>query len=85
MNIDIDATPRREVKALTPTLRFQIYRKGLEKTARRTFTVRIQLSGEASVSSLGMVAEDVGNIGDRSGERFRNLIVKLIEDAAKAP
>ncbi|WP_192252903.1 hypothetical protein [Mesorhizobium silamurunense] len=81
--IYIDTTPRREVKALTPSLRFQIYREGLEKTARKTFTVRVQLSGAASVSSPGMVAEDVGNIGDRSGERFRNLIVKLIEDAAK--
>ncbi|MDX8444775.1 hypothetical protein [Mesorhizobium captivum] len=81
--IYIDTTPRREVKALTPSLRFQIYREGLEKTARKTFTVRVQLSGEASVSSPGMVAEDVGNIGDRSAERFRNLLVKLIEDAAK--
>jgi hypothetical protein len=26
----------------------------------------------------------VGNIGDRSDERFRNLVAELIEDAAKA-
>ncbi|RUU14651.1 hypothetical protein EOD23_00320 [Mesorhizobium sp. USDA-HM6] len=84
VTIDIDATPRRTVEALTPSLRFRIYRqRGLEKTARKTFTVRVQLSGEASVSSPGMVAEDVGNIGERSDERFRNLVVKLIEDAAK--
>jgi hypothetical protein len=55
----------------------------LEKPAKRTFTVNVQLSGEVSVSSPGMVAENVGNIGDRSGERFRNLLAKLIEDAAK--
>ncbi|MDX8529135.1 hypothetical protein RFM68_32255 [Mesorhizobium sp. MSK_1335] len=36
-----------------------------------------------SVSSPGMVSEEVGNIGDSSDERFRNLIVKLIEDVAK--
>lgn len=83
VTIYIDTTPRGEVKALTPSLRFQIYREGLEKTAKKTFTVRVQLSGEASVSSPGMVAEDVGNIGDRSDERFRNLVAKLIEDAAK--
>ncbi|MDX8468381.1 hypothetical protein RFM26_22015 [Mesorhizobium sp. VK23B] len=83
VTIYIDTTPRREVKAVTPSLRFQIYREGLEKKARKTFTVRVQLSGEASVSSPGMVAEDVGNIGERSAERFRNLVVRLIEDAAK--
>ncbi|RWD96011.1 hypothetical protein [Mesorhizobium sp.] len=82
--IDIDTTPRRQLKALTPSVRFQIDRKPrLKKTAKRTFTVNVQLSGEVSVSSPGMVAEDVGNIGDRSDQRFRNLVVKLIEDVAK--
>ncbi|MDG4897761.1 hypothetical protein P9272_29920 [Mesorhizobium sp. WSM4976] len=84
MAIDIDTAPRRQVKALTPSVRFQIYRKpGLKKAARRTFTVNVQLSGEVSVSSPGMVAEDVGNIGDRSDERFRSFVAKLIEEVAK--
>jgi len=82
--IDIDTAPRREVKALTPSVRFQISRMpGSEKSAGRVFTVNVQLSGEVSVSSPGMVAEDIGNIGDRSDQRFRNLVVRLIEDVAK--
>ncbi|TPJ88142.1 hypothetical protein FJ434_11715 [Mesorhizobium sp. B2-5-13] len=84
MTIDIDTAPRRRGRVLTPAVRFQIFRKpGLKKTARRAFTVNVQLSGEVSVSSPGMVAEAVGNLGDRSGERFRNLVVKLIEDVAR--
>ncbi|MDX8442851.1 hypothetical protein [Mesorhizobium australafricanum] len=85
MTIDVDTASHRRVKELTPSLRFQIYGKpGLKKSARRAFTVNVQLSGEVSVSSPGMVTEDVGNIGDRSAERFRNLVAKLIEDAAKS-
>ncbi|CDX20469.1 conserved hypothetical protein [Mesorhizobium sp. ORS 3324] len=84
MTIDIDTAPRREANTLTPSVRFQIHRKpGLKETARRAFTVSVQLSGEASVSSPGMVAEDIGNIADRSDQRFRNLVAKLIEDVAK--
>lgn len=82
--IDIDTAPRRQVKALTPSIRFQIYRKReLEKTPRRTFTVNVKVSGAVSVSSPGMVTKDVGNIGDRSDLRVRTLIAELIEDAAK--
>lgn len=82
--VDIDTAPRRHVKATTPSIRFQIYRKReLEKVGRRTFTVNVEVSGAVSVSAPGIVAKDVGNIGDRSDERFRNLIAELIEDAAK--
>ncbi|PBB94756.1 hypothetical protein [Mesorhizobium sp. WSM3862] len=84
MTIDIDTAPRGRDKALTPSVRFRIYRKPeVKNTAGRLFTVNVHVSGEVSVSSPGMVAEDVGNIGNRSGERFRNLVVKLIEDAAR--
>lgn len=82
--VDIDTAPRRKVKASMPSIRFQVYRKrGSEKQTRRTFTVSVQLSGGVSVSAPGIVAKDVGNITDRSGERFRNLVAELIEDAAK--
>jgi hypothetical protein len=85
VTVDIDTAPRRQVKASTPSIRFQIYRKrGSEKKIRRTFTVSVQLSGGVSVSAPGIVAKDVGNIGDRSDERFRNLVAELIEDAAKS-
>jgi lipoprotein-anchoring transpeptidase ErfK/SrfK len=83
VTIDIDTGPHRRVKASTPSIRFQIYRKRGEKTVRRTFTVSVQVSGEVSVSAPGIVAKEVGNIGDRSDERFRNLVAELIEDAAK--
>ncbi|CDX20560.1 conserved hypothetical protein [Mesorhizobium plurifarium] len=84
MNIDIDAAPQDQDQPLAPSVRFRLFlRPELEKPAKRTFTVNVQLSGEVSVSSPGMVAENVGNIGDRSGARFRNLLAKLIEDAAK--
>jgi hypothetical protein len=85
VTVDIDTAPRRQAKASTPFIRFQVYRKrGMEKeVARRTFTVNVQLSGEVSVSSPGMVAREVGNIGDRTDERFSNLLAELIEDAAK--
>ncbi|PBC00565.1 hypothetical protein [Mesorhizobium sp. WSM3860] len=84
MTIDIETAPRGHDKALTPSVRFRIYRKSdLKGTAGRAFTVNVHVSGEVSVSSPGMVAEDVGNIGNRSGERFRNLVVKLIEEAAR--
>ncbi|MBZ9811096.1 hypothetical protein LB542_15885 [Mesorhizobium sp. BR1-1-9] len=84
MTIDIDTAPRRRGGVLMPSVRFRLYRKpGLKKTAKRAFTVNVQLSGEVSVSSPGMVAEAVGNIGDRSPERFRNLVVRLIENVAK--
>ncbi|MER8975277.1 hypothetical protein [Mesorhizobium sp. M0800] len=84
VTVDIDTAPRRHVKASTPSIRFQIYTKrGLEKKVRRTFTVSVQLSGGCQVSAPGIVAKDVGNIGDRSDERFRNLVAELIEDAAK--
>ncbi|TGQ66211.1 MAG: hypothetical protein E5V49_11550 [Mesorhizobium sp.] len=83
--VDIDTAPRRQVKASTPSIRFQIYRKREpEKKIRKTFTVGVQLSGGVSVSAPGIVAKDVGNIGDRSDERFRNLVAELIEDAAKS-
>ncbi|MEI9400868.1 hypothetical protein [Mesorhizobium argentiipisi] len=82
--IDIESPPPGKFEALTPLVRFQIYRnQGTEKVAERTFTVSAQLSGEVSVSAPGMVAEEVGNIGDKSDKRFRNLVVRLIEDAAK--
>lgn len=68
--VDIDTAPRRQVKALTPSIRFQIYKKReLEKAPRRTFTVNVKVSGAVSVSSPGMVTKDVGNIGDRSDLR----------------
>jgi hypothetical protein len=85
VTVDMDTAPRRRAKASIPSIRFQIYRKrGLEKKVRRTFTVSVQVSGEVSVSARGMVAKEVGNIGDRSDERFRNFVAELIEDAAKA-
>ncbi|TIM70652.1 MAG: hypothetical protein E5Y58_14325 [Mesorhizobium sp.] len=63
----------------------KVYRKrGTEKeVVGRTFTVNVQLSGQVSVSSPGMVAREVGNIGDRADERFSSLLAELIEDAAK--
>lgn len=83
MTVDIDIGQRPRAQSSIPSIRFQIYRKrGLEKKVRRTFTVSVQLSGEVSVSARGIVAKEVGNIGDRSDERFRNLVAKLIEDAA---
>jgi hypothetical protein len=85
LTVDIDAAPSRRVKASTPSIRFQIYRKrGLEKKVRRTFTVNVQLGGEVSVSARGIVAKHVGNIRDRSDVRFRNFVAELIEDAAKS-
>jgi hypothetical protein len=84
VTVDIVTAPRRRVKVSIPSIRFQIYRKrGLEKKVRRTFTVSVQVSGEVSVSARGIVAKEVGNIGDRSDERFRNFVAELIEDAAK--
>jgi hypothetical protein len=84
VTVDMDTAPRRRVKVSIPSIRFQIYRKrGLEKKVRRTFTVSVQVSGEVSVSARGIVAKEVGNIGDRSDERFRNFVAELIEDAAK--
>jgi hypothetical protein len=84
VTVDIDTVPRRQVKASAPSIRFRIYRKrGLEKKVRRTFTVSVQVGGEVSVSAPGIVAKEVGNIGDRSDKRFRNLVAELIEDAAK--
>ena len=83
ITVDIDTAPRLD-QASTPSIRFKIYRKqGSQKKIRRTFTVGVQVSGGVSVSARGIVAKDVGNIGDRSDERFRNLVAELIEDAAK--
>lgn len=81
--VEIDTAP--QAKASTPSIRFRIYRKrGTEKEeVGRTFTVNVQLSGQVSVSSPGMVAREVGNIGDRTDERFSTLLAELIEDAAK--
>ncbi|TGQ36522.1 MULTISPECIES: hypothetical protein [unclassified Mesorhizobium] len=84
LTVDIDTAPRRQAKTSTPSIRFQIYwKRELEKKVRRTFTVSVQVSGEVLVSAPGIVAKEVGNIGDRSDERFRNLLAELIEDAAK--
>jgi hypothetical protein len=84
LTVDIDTGPHRRVKASTPSVRFRIYKKrGLEKQVRRTFTVSVQLGGEVSVSARGIVAKQVGNIADRSDERFSNLVAELIEDAAE--
>ncbi|AZO00624.1 hypothetical protein EJ066_27860 [Mesorhizobium sp. M9A.F.Ca.ET.002.03.1.2] len=85
VTVDIDTAPPRQAKASTPSIRFQIYRKrGMEEeVVRRTFTVNVQLSGEVSVSSPGIVAREVGNIGDRADQRFSTLLAELIEDAAK--
>ena len=84
VTVDMETAPHRRVKASLPSIRFQIYRKrGSEKTVRRTFTVSVQLSGEVSVSARGIVAKEVGNMGDRSDERFRSFVAELIEDAAK--
>jgi hypothetical protein len=84
VTVDIDTPPRRRVKSSIPSVRFQIYRKrGSDKRVRRTFTASVQLGGEVSVSARGIVAKEVGNIGDRSDTRFRNLVAELIEDAAK--
>jgi hypothetical protein len=83
VTIDMDTALLRTT-APTPSVQFQIYRKqGSEKNVTKTFTVSVQLDGGVSVSALGIVAKDVGNIGDRSDERFRNLVADLIEDAAK--
>ncbi len=83
--VEMDTAPRRQAKASTPSIRFRIYRKrGTEKeVVGRTFTVNVQLSGQVAVSSPGMVAREVGNIGDRADERFSSLLAELIEDAAK--
>lgn len=83
--VEMDTAPRRQAKASTPSIRFRIHRKrGTEKeVVGRTFTVNVQLSGQVSVSSPGMVAREVGNIGDRADERFSSLLAELIEDAAK--
>ncbi|TIX03639.1 MAG: hypothetical protein E5V57_18085 [Mesorhizobium sp.] len=85
VTVEMDTAPRRQAKASTPSLRFKVYRKrGSEKEeVGRTFTVNVQLSGQVSVSSPGMVAREVGNIGDRTDERFSTLLAELIEDAAK--
>lgn len=84
VTIEIDTAQDRQVKAVAPSVRFQVYPKERdEPTAPRTFTVTVPVSGEVSVSAPGMVAEDVGNIGERSDERFRNFLAKLIENAAK--
>ncbi|RWQ69657.1 MAG: hypothetical protein EOS85_28335 [Mesorhizobium sp.] len=85
VTVDIDTAPGRQAKASTPSIRFQVYRKrGMEEeVTRRTFTVDVHLSGEVSVSSPGIVAREVGNIGDRSDERFSSLLAELIEEAAK--
>ncbi|MER8829903.1 hypothetical protein NKH73_27555 [Mesorhizobium sp. M0938] len=85
VSVEMDTAPGRQTKASTPSIRFQVYRKpGMEKEAvRRTFTVDVHLSGEVSVSSPGIVAREVGNIGDRTDERFSTLLAELIEDAAK--
>ncbi|TIL41780.1 hypothetical protein [Mesorhizobium sp.] len=83
--VEMDTARRRQAKASTPSIRFRIYRKrGTEKeVVGRTFSVNVQLSGQVSVSSPGMVAREVGNIGDRADERFSSLLAELIEDAAK--
>jgi hypothetical protein len=83
VTVDIDTAPPRQAKASTPSIRFQIYRKREEEVVRRTFTVNVQLSGEVSVSSPGIVAREVGNIGEKADERFSTLLAELIEDAAK--
>jgi hypothetical protein len=83
VSVYMDTAPL-QTKAPTPSVRFQIYRRqGPEKKVARTFTVSVQLDGGVSVSAPGIVAKDVGNIGDKSDERFRNLVAELIEDAAK--
>jgi hypothetical protein len=54
VTVDIDTAPHRRVKASTPSIRFQIYRKrGSEKKVRRTFTVSVQVSGEVSALRAG--------------------------------
>src|SRR5262245_40613419 len=84
MTLNIDTRPPR-FRASTPSSRFRIHRKrGLGKKVRRTFTVDVQMGGEVEVSAPGMVAKNVGNIWERSGERFRNALAELIEDAAKS-
>ncbi|RUW23369.1 hypothetical protein EN858_11105 [Mesorhizobium sp. M4B.F.Ca.ET.215.01.1.1] len=81
---DIDTASDRLVKASTPSMRFEIYRKRQSENAvRRMFTVSVEVSGAVSVSAPGMVAKDVGNIGDKSDAKFRNLVAELIEEAAK--
>lgn len=82
LTIDIDTPP---VRALTPSIRFQIYRKrGLGKKVKRTFTVSVDVGGAVSVSAPGMVAKDVGHIGERSDAGLRNVVAELIEDVAKS-
>ncbi|PAQ10226.1 hypothetical protein [Mesorhizobium temperatum] len=83
VTVEMDTAPRRQAKASTPSIRFKVYRKRGMEAVGRTFTVNVQLSGQVSVSSPGMVAREVGNIGDRTDERFSTLLAELIEDAAK--
>ncbi|MET3577609.1 hypothetical protein ABID19_000624 [Mesorhizobium robiniae] len=84
VTVEMDTAPGRQAKASTPSVRFKLYgKRGTEGEVARTFTVDVHLSGEVSVSSPGIVAREVGNIGDRTDERFSTLLAELIEDAAK--
>ncbi|MBZ9822045.1 hypothetical protein [Mesorhizobium sp. CA4] len=84
VTIDVNPMPRREASAIAPSVEFRIYRNGAgEKSHARAFRVSVSISGEASVSAPGMVAEDIGSIADKSDQRFRHLLAKLIEDAAR--
>ncbi|PBB20570.1 hypothetical protein [Mesorhizobium sp. WSM4313] len=85
VTIDIESMPRRDVNAIAPSVKFRIYANGgVEKNHTRAFRVSVSISGEVSVSAPGMVAEDIGHIGDKSDQRFRHLLAKLIEDVAKS-
>ena len=81
LNIDIDAGSLRSKRKI-PSVRFKIYKK--QDRGGRTFMAAVQVDGGVSVSAPGIVARDAGNIGDRSAERFSNLIAELIEDVAKS-
>ncbi|TPI57392.1 MULTISPECIES: hypothetical protein [unclassified Mesorhizobium] len=84
VTIDIEPIPRPEDSAIAPSVEFRIYGSGaVEKNHARAFKVSVSISGEASVSAPGMVAEDIGSIGDKSDQRFRQLLARLIEDAAR--
>ncbi|MBZ9735005.1 hypothetical protein LB534_26130 [Mesorhizobium sp. CA18] len=84
VTIDIDPIPRPEDSAIAPSVEFRISGNGtVEKNHARAFKVSVSISGEASVCAPGTVAEDIGSIGDKSDQRFRHLLARLIEDAAR--
>jgi len=90
---ELDAPGEDNPNPYTPSVGFRIYRTPRSRELMdmlfkpTTFNVSINRDDGTVWANGGpqLASKSVGNIADKSGERFREWVIALIEDAVKPP